>query len=146
MDNPSATAGHAHEPARPVSVSDAILRPADLSAAFKEIAAIVREYAGDERGAAIWERAAEMVEESLRQSEWELLTLPQAAQESGYSTDHLGRLIHEGKIPNSSAVAGSKSILRMHLPRKPGHGVAPLHTTVPSSRLQAARAVAGRED
>ncbi len=146
MDNPSATAGHTHEPARPVSVSEAMLRPADLSAAFKEIAATARKNTVDERGAAIWERAAEMVEESLRQSECELLTLPQAAEESGYSTDHLGRLIHEGRIPNASAVAGSKAILRMHLPRKPGHGVAPIHTTVPSSRLQAARAVAGRED
>ena len=143
--NTPVPAGHASGPARAVRVADAIPRPADLPAAFKEVAAIVREYTADERAAVIWERAAEMVAESLRRSGLERLTLPLAAQESGYSVDHLRRLIDEGTIPNAS-VDGSKSILRMHLPRKPGHGVAPARPTVPSSRLQAARAVAGRED
>ena len=100
----------------------------------------------DERGAAIWELAAEMAEESLRRSGLERLTLQQAALESGYSVDHLRRLVEEGKVPNASAGNGSYSILRTHLPRKPGHGVATVHPTVPSSRLQAACAVAGRED
>ncbi len=127
-------------------IFDAAPRPADLPAAFKKVAAIAREYTADERAAAIWERAAEMVEESLRRSGLELLTLPQAEAESGYSRDHLRRLIDEGKIPNASTVDGSRSILRKDLPRKPGHGVAPTHPAVPSSRLQAARAVAGRED
>ncbi len=127
-------------------VFDAAPYPADLPAAFKEVAAIAREYAADERAAAIWERAAEMVEESLRRSGLELLTLPQAEAESGYSRDHLRRLIDEGTIPDASAVDGSRSILRKDLPRKPGHGVAHAHPTVPSSRLQAARAVAGREE
>jgi hypothetical protein len=75
----------------------------------------------------------------------ELLTLQQAAAESGYSRDHLRRLIDEGTIPNASAADGSKAILRMDLPRKPGHGVAAVRPTAASSRLQAARAVAGRE-
>ena len=125
-------------------VETAVPRPAGLPAAFRTIAADAREYTADERAAAIWERAADMVEDSLRQSDLERLTLPQAAQESGYSVDHLRRLIDEGTIPNASGTDGSKSILRMHLPRKPGHGVAQRHPTVPSSRLQAVRAVAGR--
>ena len=120
------------------------VRPADLPAAFRTIAADARRYTADERAAAIWERAADMVEDSLRQSGLERLTLQQAAQESGYSTDHLRRLIDEGTVPNASGHDGSKSILRMHLPRKPGHGVAPVRPAAPSSRLQAARAVAGR--
>ncbi len=124
---------------------DAAPRPADLPAAFKGIAAIARECAADERAAAIWERAAEMVEESLRRSGLERLTLQQAALESGYSIDHLRRLIDDGTIPDASAADGSRAILRMHLPRKPGHGVAAVRPPVPSSRLQAARAVAGRE-
>lgn len=128
-----------------VDVAGTITLPADLTAAFKAIAAAAREYTADERAAAIWERAAEMLEEALRQSGLERLTLQQAALESGYSVDHLRRLIDEGKVPNAS-VDGQKSILRMHLPRKPGHGVAPAHSTVPSSRLQAARAVAGEND
>ena len=136
------------EPSLPdpaVGVADAIPLPADLPAAFKTIATVVRVYAADERAAAIWERAAEMVEESLRRSGLERLTLPQAALESGYSIDHLRRLIDEGTIPNASAADGSKAILRMHLPRKPEHGVAAARPTVASSRVQAARAVAGRE-
>jgi hypothetical protein len=118
---------------------------ADLPAAFRAIAANLREYGADDSRAAIWELAAGMVEESQRQSGRERLTLQQAATESGYTVDHLRRLIDEGTIPNASVADGSRSILRMHLPRKPGHGVAPAGPSVPSSRLQAARAVAGRE-
>ena len=53
--------------------------------------------------------------------------------------------IGDGTIPNASGADGSKAMLRMHLPRKPGHGVAAVRPTVASSRVQAARAVAGRE-
>ena len=135
-----------HRPDRAVRVFDSTPRPADLPAVFKEAASLARQYAADERAAALWERAAEMVQESLRQFGLERLSLPQAARESGYTGDHLRRLIDEGKIPNAS-VDGSKSILRMHLPRKPGHGVARVRPTSPSSRLQAARVVAaGREN
>ena len=150
MKNPLATTGHAQKPASAVRVADAIPRPADLPAVFKEIAAIVREYADDERGAAIWELAAETVRESQRQFGLEILTLPQAEAECGYTRDHLRRLIDEGTIPNASGPDGSKAILRKDMPRKPGHevehGVAPAPAVVPSSRRQAARAVAGRED
>ncbi len=132
-------------PDQAVGVTDAIALPADLPAAFKEVASIAREYMADERAAAIWERAAEMVEESLRRSGLERLKLPQAALESGYTKDHLRRLIDDGKIPNASAADGSKAILRKDLPRKPGHGLAAVRPLVPSSRVQAARAVAGRE-
>ncbi len=131
-------------PDQAVGVADAIPLPADLPTAFKAIAADAREYTADERAAAIWERAAEMVEGSLRRSGLERLTLPRAALESGYSVDHLRRLIDEGTIPNAS-VDSSKAILRTDLPRKPGHGVAAVRPPVPSSRLQAARAVAEGE-
>ncbi len=86
-------------PNQAVGVADAISVPADLPATFKAIAAVAREYTADERAAAIWERAAEMVEESVRRFGLERLKLPQAAQESGYSRDHLRRLIDEGTIP-----------------------------------------------
>ncbi len=128
-----------------MATADGTLGPADLAAAFREIAASARQHTADERAATIWERAAEMVEESLRRFGLERLKLPQAAQESGYSRDHLRRLIDEGTIPNASAADGSKAVLRMHLPRKPGHGLAAVRPTVASSRVQAARAVAGRE-
>ena len=128
-----------------MAIGDGILGPADLPAAFREIAAGARQHTADERAATIWERAAEMVEESLRLSGLERLKLLQAALESGYTVDHLRRLIDEGTIPNASGADGSKAILRMHLPRKPGHGLAAVRPPVASSRVQAARAVAGRE-
>ena len=136
----------ADRPVGGVGVADAIPLPADLPATFKAIAAGAREYTADERAAAIWERAAEMAEASLRQSGLERLTLQQAEAESGYTRDHLRRLIDEGKVPNASTADCERSILRIHLPKKPGHGVARVPPTVPSSRVQAARAVAGRED
>jgi hypothetical protein len=48
----------------------------------------------------------------------ESLTLEEAAQESGYTPEHLGKLLRIGTIPN----AGRKNaprILRRHLPLKP---------------------------
>ena len=51
----------------------------------------------------------------------ELLSLRQAAQESGYSADHLSRLVREGKLPDRR-LAGSRGrilLRRADLPRKP---------------------------
>jgi hypothetical protein len=41
------------------------------------------------------------LEAALHDSEEELLDLQEAAPESGYSPDHLGRLVRDGKIPNA---------------------------------------------
>lgn len=53
-----------------------------------------------------------------RSSDAEALMLVAASRECGYSPEHLGRLLREGRIPN----AGRKNaprILRRHLPLKP---------------------------
>lgn len=47
-----------------------------------------------------------------------LLTLEEAAERSGYSRDHLGRLVREGKLPNAGR-RGSPRIRVGDLPRKP---------------------------
>jgi hypothetical protein len=47
----------------------------------------------------------------------ELLTLRQAARESGYSADHLGRLVKTGAIPNAGRPHAPR-IRRRDLPRK----------------------------
>ncbi len=52
----------------------------------------------------------------------ELLTLREAAAISGYTEDHLGRLIRDGTVPNTGRVNAPR-IRRGDLPRKPGHGV-----------------------
>jgi len=50
----------------------------------------------------------------------EKLTLEEAAEESGYSADHLRRLIRAGTVPNAGR-RHAPLILRANLPRKPGH-------------------------
>ncbi len=47
----------------------------------------------------------------------ELLNLQEAARESGYSADHLGRLVREGRISNAGR-PNAPRIRRADLPRK----------------------------
>lgn len=53
----------------------------------------------------------------------ELLPLRRAAAESGYTADHLGRLLREGKLANAGR-ANAPRIRRGDLPRKPRRAVA----------------------
>ncbi len=72
----------------------------------------------------------------------EPLTLEQAARKSGYTLDHLSRLLRDGTLPNVGE-PGSPRIRRKDLPRKPGHAADPasdVDGTV-SSRVQMARSV-----
>ena len=73
-----------------------------------------------------YEKCASALEEALLQEGDAPLTLRQAAEESGYSADHLGRLLREGTIPNAGR-PGAPQIARRYLPIKPrarGPGVA----------------------
>jgi hypothetical protein len=63
------------------------------------------------------------LESSVAASSEEPLTLQEAAAESGYSPDHLGRLIREGKLPNLGRTHAPK-IRRGDLPRKTTHRLA----------------------
>ena len=118
---------------------------ADLPASFRERAAFLRENAAAEGAAVAWEKAAVEVESALRGHELEALTLRAAAPESGYSVDHLRRLIRDGTIPNAGNDRVSR-ILRRDIPKKPGHALASARPRVASSRTQAARAVVTREE
>ncbi len=55
-------------------------------------------------------------------SEWlqERLTLDQAAQESGYTYNHLQACVAEGKLPNAGQ-PGEPRVRRRDLPVKGGH-------------------------
>ncbi len=53
----------------------------------------------------------------FRSEEHDVLTLTEAAQESGYSAGHLGRLVRSGTIPNAGRPNAPK-IRRADLPRK----------------------------
>lgn len=64
-------------------------------------AAELRDDFGDDARARTLEWAACQIEDAIRDSEDALLTLAEAALRSGYSPDHIARLIREGKIPNA---------------------------------------------
>jgi hypothetical protein len=85
---------------------------------WKERAATAEALA-DSRGAHIVRLCAEELEEALKAAGDTVLTLPQAAAQSGYSAEHLRRLVRQEKIPN----AGRKNAPRIRqadLPRKAG--------------------------
>ena len=66
---------------------------------------------------ALRETAREL-EEAIRADGSELLTLSEAALISGYSVDHLGRLVRDGRLPNHGR-AHKPLLRRADLPRKP---------------------------
>ena len=73
---------------------------------------------GAETHARILEYCADELAIALRLREEELLDLRQASIESGYSADHLGRLVRDGKLPNAGRRNAPK-IRRIDLPRRP---------------------------
>jgi len=72
--------------------------------------------------AAILRRVATELAIALAAVDSELLTISEAAIESGYTGEHLARLVRESQIPNAG-VSGSPRIRRADLPRKPGSGL-----------------------
>lgn len=96
---------------------------------------------GAEEGARALRAAATLV--TQRGSDWlnEPLTLEQAANESGYSADHLGRLVRDGTIPNAGQPYAPR-IIRSDVPNRPAHQLAQSReTALDSSRLEMARSV-----
>lgn len=74
-----------------------------LQAALTELrskAFELREVFGDEARARSIEWAAETIEAAIRLEYEEVLSLRSASRRSGYSIDHLSRLLRSGKIPN----------------------------------------------
>lgn len=74
---------------------------------------------GYKRSARVIERMASDLEAALRADADELLSLREAAYETGYHEDHLGRLVADGKIPNAGRKHAPR-IRRGDLPRKAG--------------------------
>ena len=67
--------------------------------------------------AVLLESCADELESALQQQHDELLNLTQASRVSGYSREHLGRLLKEGRIPNAGQ-PGAPKIRRGSLPTK----------------------------
>jgi hypothetical protein len=74
-------------------------------------------------GAAIASEVLADLEQVAAESARESLTLSDAARVSGYSPDHLARLVREGKLANHGR-KGAPRFLRADLPIRPGKSVA----------------------
>ena len=88
----------------------------NLSKSWRELAQIFRNHA-DKPLALAYEKCASELEEALSEEGDRLLTLREAAEMSGYSADHLGRAVREGKIPNAGRHRAPRIRLR-DLPKK----------------------------
>jgi hypothetical protein len=88
---------------------------AELSASWRTLAASLRPYA--EAAAVAYERAADTLDATIDAQSEAPLTLREAARESGYSADHLGRLVRLGIIPNAGRPRAPR-IRRADLPRR----------------------------
>lgn len=90
-----------------------------LPPAWKARARTLRRWAAADEAATAWEAAATELESALAESGEQLLNLQAAAAESGYSAEHLGRLVRQGRIPNAGR-PNAPRIRLCDLPRKPG--------------------------
>lgn len=88
----------------------------DLPETWRALATQLRSLGGDAQAQTL-EWCADQLTSAILQKADELLSLHRAAEESGYSVDHLGRLLREGKIPNSGRRA-KPLIRRGDLPLK----------------------------
>ena len=87
-----------------------------LPANWRKQAKSLRRYGGETPAAAI-ERCAADLEATLVERDETTFSLVEASRESGYSADHLGRLVRDGKIPNAGR-PGAPRIALKDLPRK----------------------------
>jgi len=111
-----------------------------LAEKWKTEAGFLRRH-GDEQGAILSELHACELEEKWDEWQDEPLQLEQAAEESGYSPGHLGRLVRDRTIPNAGH-ANCPRIKRRDRPRKPGHIDSHCQTVPVDCREQIARSVA----
>ena len=87
-----------------------------LPVAWRRHAKTLRRYGGETPAVAL-DRCTADLEATLRERDETTLSLVEAAKESRYSADHLGRLVRDGKIPNAGR-PGAPKIARRHLPRQ----------------------------
>jgi len=90
----------------------------ELAGQWRARAQELRSWGGDAPAKAL-ERAAADLEAALGAKCDEVLNLEQAAQESGYSADHLRHLVADGTVPNAGR-RGAPRVRRGDLPTRPG--------------------------
>ncbi|MXV95501.1 MAG: hypothetical protein F4Z92_06470 [Gemmatimonadetes bacterium] len=87
-----------------------------LPANWRRRAKSLRRYGAETPATAI-ERCADDLEATLVERDETTYSLVEASRESGYSADHLGRLVRDGKVPNAGR-PGAPRIALKDLPRK----------------------------
>lgn len=112
-------------------------------AEIRDKAAEFRDDFGDEARARALEWAAARLDAALHEFSSQQLTLAQAARESGYSPEHLGRFVRLGRIPNAGRPHAPR-IRRADIPHKPGV-LRPAPITLMVDRTQIARSVVSRK-
>lgn len=126
---------------------DAVPLPAccaSLVAALSARAELLRQYGALGQAKVVEASIPELVE--LAKQHWqEPLSLTQAAQESGFTRDHLARRVRKGLIPNAGSAR--PLIRRGDLPAKPSLANPTKGTQLHvSSRQQVARSSTSRRD
>lgn len=120
-------------------VESHITTPYLLPNRWRELAESEEAFKNDQTAAAL-RFASEELESALRDDGDELLNLPDAASESRYSADHLGRRVREGSIRNSGR-PGAPRIARRDLPRKPVRHIEPVAQPAEKSDISNAQIV-----
>jgi hypothetical protein len=120
----------------------AVTPTADLPAAWRDHAVRLRPFAPS--AAHAFDVAAAQLERSLTEADETLLTLGEAARASGYSSDHLGRLVRAGRIPNAGRRYAPR-IRRRDLPRRARAAVADAAQAVYDAGADARKLVSRRK-
>jgi hypothetical protein len=109
---------------------------------WRERAVRLRTWASDERSAHVLDLVALELENAMARDGEAPLTLSQAALVSGYTTDHLRRLIRTGQLPNVGR-RNAPRVRRGTLPLKAGHSVLDqtAHEVQDGGRMRIARSV-----
>ena len=111
------------------------ISPGDLPGRWRQRAEFLKEY-GDPNAGRLWALAATELDRALKVLGEDALTLVEAAALCGYSADHLGNLVRNGKIPN---------VGRKHAPRVRRADL-PIKSTTAPGRPRRRRAVDGDVD
>lgn len=114
----------------------------DLAPAWRLLAETLRLNGADQAARATEARADEL-EAALRVEGDATMTLAQAAVASGYSADHLGREVREGRLRNVGR-KGAPRIRRKDLPRKATRALAPFASRIYDPGADARSLLAGR--
>lgn len=88
--------------------------------------AAVLERRGDSRGAGMLKQCADELRAARERRDAEVLTLTEAAQESGYSAETLRKLVRAGAIPQAGRTHAPR-IARKDLPRRVGKPASTLY-------------------